>query len=256
MKSDDTNWTREQLLLTLNLYTKLPFGRLSKSTPEVRELAKILGRTDSAVAMKLVNFASIDPRLKQKGLSGTSKLDKIVWAEYMQNWDEMFFEGEEILAKKQNTTLAKLYNVDLDGYDKSEGKEIERVVKVRVYQQGFRAAVLTNYNNKCCITGIGMTELLVASHILPWSKGEAHRLNPENGFALNALHDKAFDRHLITITEDLTVKIAPVFYKHKEIESIQQNFINYDGKRIADANKFYPKTDFLKIHNEKFEVHL
>jgi len=70
-----------------------------------------------------------------------------------------------------------------------------------------------------------MPELIVASHIVPWSKDKGNRLSPQNGLALNTLHDKAFDRHLITITEDLKIKISPKFYKHKEVLSIKQNFI-------------------------------
>lgn len=254
MKEGQTLWTKEQLLLTINLYNKLTFGQLHARNPAVIELAGLVERNPNAVALKLVNFASLDPRLKQKGMEKTSKLDKIVWQEYMENWGELFFEGEKLLAKKQNTTIEKLYNIDLDKYDKREGKEVERLVKVRVDQEGFRGAVLTNFNNKCCITGIDMVDLLVASHIVPWSKDEKNRLNPANGLALNGLHDRAFDKHLITVTEDLTIKISSRFYQHKELESIHQNFIKYDGKQLNLPKKYYPDIEFLKMHNEKFKA--
>jgi len=38
-----------------------------------------------------------------------------------------------------------------------------------------------------------------ASHIVPWAEDERNRLNPRNGLCLNALHDRAFDRHLMWI---------------------------------------------------------
>ena len=61
-------------------------------------------------------------------------------------------------------------------------------MKTRVNQNVFRQIVLANYNKKCAITGIDIPDLLVASHIIPWSKNEEERLNPENGICLSALY--------------------------------------------------------------------
>lgn len=253
MKEGQSLWTKEQLTLAINLYTKLTFGSMHQTNPDIIELANIIGRSPGAVAYKLVNFASLDPRLKQKGMENVSKLDKQVWQEYMQNWDELYIEGEELLAKKKNIPVEKLYNIDLDNYEQSEGRDVVRSVKVRMDQERFRAAVFTNFNNQCCITGIKMMDLIVASHIVPWSKDSNNRLNPKNGLSLNAIHDKAFDKHLITVTEDLKIKISSKFYQHQNNESIKQNFINYDGKEIIAPKKFYPGSVFLKIHNDKFK---
>lgn len=49
-------------------------------------------------------------------------------------------------------------------------------------QSFFRKVVLAAYNSKCCVTGNPVEDLLVASHILPWSDFPQHRLNPKNGF--------------------------------------------------------------------------
>ena len=72
-----------------------------------------------------------------------------------------------------------------------------REVKTRVNQNVFRKIVLANYNGKCALTGIDISELLVACHIIPWSENEQERLNPENGICLSSLYDKAFDKGLI-----------------------------------------------------------
>lgn len=255
MKEGQTLWTKEESILAINLYSKIPFGVMHSRNPDIIELANLIGRSPSAVARKLGNFASLDPKLKERGIGGLpniSKLDEIVWNEYMQDWEEQFFEGEKLLAKKKHTTIEKLYEMDLDNLPVSEGKERERSIMVRVNQIEFRKIVLTNFNNKCCITGLNITELLVASHIVPWSKDKKNRLSPKNGLALNALHDKAFDRHLITVTEDLKIKISARFYKHKEILSIKQNFIDYDGQSLIAPKKFYPDAEFLRMHNEGF----
>jgi putative restriction endonuclease len=254
MKEGQTLWTKDELLLAINLYSKLTFGQMSQTNRDIIELAQLIGRTPASITYKLVNFASLDPRLSQKGMVNASKLDKEVWQEYMNNWDEVFFESEKLLAKKKHTTIEKTYEIDLENLPGIQGKERERLVMVRVNQSQFRRIVLTNFNNQCCITGIEILELLVASHIVPWSSDKINRLSPQNGLALNSLHDKAFDKHLITVTEDLKIKISPRFYKHKEILSIKQNFIDYDGKSLIAPKKFYPDIEFLKMHNDMFEV--
>ena len=252
MKEGQNLWTKDELMLAINLYNKLTFGQMSQTNRDIIELAHLLGRTPGSVTFKLVNFASLDSRLTQKGMVNASKLDKEVWKEYMNNWSEVFFEGEKLLAEKKHTTVEKLYNINLDEYKQKEGKEVERLVKTRVNQDAFRGAVLTNFNNQCCITGIGIIELIIASHIAPWSEDKLSRLSPQNGLALNSLHDKAFDRHLITVTEDLKIKVSPKFYKYKDVLSIKQNFLDFDGKSLIAPKKFYPDAEFLKIHNDKF----
>ena len=257
MKEGQKSWTKEESVLALNLYSKLLFGQMHARNPEIIELADLLDRTPSSVALRLVNFASLDPKLSKRGIKGmgnSSKLDQEVWNEYMHNWDEQFIEGEKLLAKKKHTTVEKLYSFDLDKVSTVlTGREKQRLISVRVNQSIFRRIVLTNYNNQCCITGISITELLVASHILPWSQDENNRLNPKNGLSLNTLHDKAFDNGLITITEDLKIKISSTFHKHKDIVSIKQNFIDFDGKDLIAPKKFYPDVEFLKVHNERFK---
>lgn len=42
-------WTREETLIAFALYCKIPFGKISKSNPEILEVANMLGRTGRAV---------------------------------------------------------------------------------------------------------------------------------------------------------------------------------------------------------------
>jgi len=124
MKQGQTLWTKDELTLAINLYTKLLFGQIHQGNPLIIELANLIGRTPGSVALKLVNFASLDPVLKQrsiKGMSNASKLDKEVWDEYMQRWDEKYMEGEVLLAQKKHTTVEKLYAINLDEYEENEG---------------------------------------------------------------------------------------------------------------------------------------
>ena len=105
MKEGQKLWTREELILAINLYCKTPFGRLYSRNPDVINLANLIGRTSNSVAYKLVNFASLDPTLQARGIKGASnasKLDKQIWGEFFNNWDSLPYESEQLLANFQN----------------------------------------------------------------------------------------------------------------------------------------------------------
>ena len=252
MKEGQKLWTRDELILGVNLYCKLPFGRLHRLNPEVINLANLIGRTPSSVAYKLVNFASLDPSLKIRGIKGASnasKLDAEIWNEFFNNWDILPYESEKLLANLENITVEKLNNIQEIGLPK-EGKTREQLVKVRVNQSFFRNSILASYNNTCCITGIKQPEFLIAGHIRPWSLDEKNRLNPQNGIAINALHDKAFESGLLTITTDYRIKISPILLKQKKSKSIENYFLKYDNQEMILPSRFLPDIEFLKYHNE------
>ena len=60
-------WTRDQLLLALRLYLHTPFGKLHANNPAIIDLARRIGRTPGALAMKSVNFANLDPAQAARG---------------------------------------------------------------------------------------------------------------------------------------------------------------------------------------------
>jgi putative restriction endonuclease len=255
MKEGQKLWTRDELILAINLYCKLPFGKMHGRNSRVKDLAKLIGRSPGAVSRKLTNLASFDPFLKARGIKGSTragKLDEIIWNEFYNNWDAAFEESEKLLIKFSHTTVAKLYKIDLSNIPK--GLDKYRWVKTRVNHYLFQEVVMSNYNNRCCITGIDNPELLIASHIAKWSKDENNRLNPMNGLCLNALHDKAFENGLITISaEDFTIKVSSLLKKKQNIESIKQNFLNIEGKAIKQPDKFLPSKELLVIHNNYFK---
>ena len=93
-------------------------------------------------------------------------------------------------------------------------------------------------------------EFLIAGHIKPWSIDEKNRLNPQNGIAINALHDKAFETGLMTITPDYKIKISTILYKQKKSKSIEDYFLKFDNQKIILPSRFLPDTEFLRYHNE------
>jgi len=253
MKKGQKLWTRDELILAINLYCKLPFGRLHNRNPEIINLAFLIGRTPSSVAYKLVNFASLDPSLKARGIKGASNAsnhDKEIWNEFFNNWESLPYESEKLLAKFERTSVEALNKIPEEELPK-EGKTREAIVKVRVNQSFFRATILAAYNETCCITGIQQPEFLIAGHIKPWGVDEKSRLNPRNGISINALHDKAFENGLITISTDLKIKISSVLKKQNKSETIQNYFLKYENRSIILPSRFLPDVEFLKYHNDK-----
>ena len=254
-------WSRNELLILLNLYEKIPFGKFDQSNPVLIDVAQRMERTPGSVAMKLSNLASLDARLAArgiKGLSGASALDRTVWNE--------FHAQHYALAPESEALLAELLTGDADNPIEVQPEAITLLrlpegptegtasVKVRRGQRYFRQAVLNAYNGRCAVTGLGIRDLLVASHIVPWNVAEQHRLDPQNGIALNARHDKAFDRGLITFDDELRLVCSPMVKDHYADRVVAENFEAYEGTSLRVPEEASgPKPEYLEWHrNEVF----
>lgn len=244
-------WTREELVLALNLYLKLPFGKMHSRTPEVINLANIIARTPSSIAMRLVNFASVDPYHQNRGIGGLpggKKQVEPIWEEFIDNKDDLLFESEKILAERESNSIDNKYADILTGIENFVGKSKMREVKVRVNQNVFRQIVLANYSGKCAISGIDIPELLVASHIIPWSINEKERLNPENGICLSSMYDKAFDKGFIGLDNNYSIIISRKLKQNIGKPYYQQYFSHLENKLISLPSKYHPKKDFIEFH--------
>src|SRR5690606_10015846 len=127
----------------------------------------------------------------------------------------------------------------------------EQLIRVRVNQSFFRRSVLAAYNNTCCITGIRQPEVLIAGHIRPWGIDEKNRMNPQNGVAMNALHDRAFETGLITISPDFRIRVSSILKGQSKLQTVREYFLEYENKPIILPTKFIPDTDFLEYHNKE-----
>jgi hypothetical protein len=90
--------------------------------------------------------------------------------------------------------------------------EAERLVRARIGQDIFRAALLEYWNATCPLTAITDKSLLRASHIVPWADctSDAQRLDAHNGLLLSALWDAAFDDGLLSFDDDGRVLVSPL----------------------------------------------
>ncbi|AGG05890.1 HNH endonuclease [Dehalococcoides mccartyi] len=248
------NWTREETILAFSLYCQTPFGRIHSNNPQVRLLASKLDRTPSAVSMKMCNFGRFDPALKSRNVSGLcngSKIDQIIWDEFSHDNESLIFEAAKIQEALTGTPISE--EIDLsDLPDLPEGDEKERIVFARVNQHFFRKVLLSSYDSKCCITGLNVPELLVASHIKPWqvSDSKTERTKPSNGLLLNALHDKAFDRGYISVDTNYRIMVSSKLAEYNSSDICRDWLLSFKGKQIFLPDRFVPEQRFLEYHND------
>jgi hypothetical protein len=253
--TSSTHWTHEQLKLAFHFYCQTPFGQFHSKNKKLIELAELIGRTPGALAMKCVNFASLDPsilRSGRKGLSNASQKDREIWDEFHADWDKLAGECEGILQhlrEEHGVPAPAIEHISDEVLDDTDytGETRKAIIERRHKQDFFRKAVLSSYHGRCCISGVSEQRLLVASHIVPWSKDKSNRLNPRNGLCLSALHDKAFDAYLFTLTDDFQVTLSPSLQKTSD-EFLKEVFWKIDGKSIELPERFEPDRKFLALH--------
>lgn len=246
-------WTRDELILTLSVYFQLPFGRLNHTTPEVKELARLIGRTENSAALRLVNFAACDPYIINSGRTGMIAgigVCKPIWDEFFDDRERLFGEAQRIKANYLHQSIEE--TLDINAGD-LEGRERTAIIKQRVNQAVFRSMILNNYEMRCAITGICIPDLLVAGHIIPWKNSTPQqKLNPENGICLSALYDKAFDKGLITISpDDYSIRLSSAILEYDSKDFYDQHFGSINNRKITLPIEHCPNRDFLAYHRDR-----
>jgi hypothetical protein len=128
-----------------------------------------------------------------------------------------------------------------------ENKKIE--IEARQKQSRFRKLVLKNFNHQCCISGITERELLIASHIVPWSSRIETRLDPANGLCLSILYDKLFDKGYMSFDEELRVIVTK--YRNQLSQDLQEILAAIEGRPMRTPRKYSIKQEYLAYHREE-----
>lgn len=247
-------WTKEEMILVLNLYLKMPFGKMHAGNIDVIKISQLIGRTPNAVALRLVNYASCDPQLKQRGIMGMShggKKCEEYWNEFAKEPERLLYESERILAQYEGISVEKKFERELKDIPSDIiGDNRLRQVKTRINQNVFRQMILANYDYKCAISGIDIPELLVASHIIPWSENHKERLNPENGICLSSLYDRAFDQGLIGFDDTCKVLFSERLSNNVGKDYYSKYFLPIYGRSLAETKKYSINPLFLEWHRD------
>lgn len=212
-------------------------------------LAKVLDRTPSSVAMKLVNLASLDPGITatgRKGLGNASENDRRIWQEFHDDWTALEEESGEVLGRLGFPETETASGPEL--VPPTGATSVEALVRTRRGQDFFRRAVLASYGGRCCMSGLAEPGLLLASHIVPWANDTENRLNPSNGLCLSALHDRAFDQGLIAVDPDYHVRVSPLLRDQGGDALVRTWLLDLEGTRIRLPERFLPGQEFLAWH--------
>ena len=216
-------WSKEETILAFDLYCKMSFGKISSTNKEIIELATLLERSPGSVALKMHNLAHFDPVLQKRNVTAMahgSKLDKEVWGEFSNDWEELSFQARKILARKKEEAVEGIL-ADAEIQTLPEGKAKDQIVRNRIGQHFFRMAVLNSYDNRCCITGLAIPDLLIASH-----------------------------EGLISITTDYRVIISSALKHSLKGNNMEDWLLEFAGKKIKMPSKFAPDKRFLEYHND------
>lgn len=258
VKSKGKSWSQDELVLVCNLYFSIPFGQMHARNPKVIAMAGILGRTPGSIAMKLVNFASLDPALQARGISGlrgVTQADRRVWEEFHSNWSVLATASEKLLSELISAQPAQARKLDLalPVFIPSPTHPTDTIatVRVRTMQTFFRKVVLAAYECRCCVTGNPVPELLIASHILPWSQFPEQRLNPQNGLCLAAHFDRAFDQGLITFGNNMELLLSSELRAYLPEKTLEREFLSVEGAPLRAPERFQPDKGFLDFHRRK-----
>lgn len=119
----------------------------------------------------------------------------------------------------------------------------------------FRTTIPKTYNYTCCISGMKIqtmnkAQMIDACHIIPFSV--SYNDTVSNGISLSPNLHRAFDRGLITIKEDYTVRVSPTIKDNNSVYSITQ----FDGEKIILPNNLnhYPSPESLLWHNREVYI--
>jgi len=249
-KRSMAKWTRDHTIVALSTYHSVPFNKANNNHPDIVSCSKIIDHTAVSVKMKIGNFGSLDPELAKRGivgLTGATNLDKEIWAEFYGDRQRLALETAAAIARLTNTSVEGFLD-EVEEKELPEGKVKPQVTNTRVNQWFFRRSILGIYDKCCCVTGLRIPKLLVASHIVPWAKDLKNALNPENGLCLNSFHDKAFDSGLITISADYKVQLSPRLKDFPSNDATVIFFQEFDGTKILLPERHYPNGEFLEYH--------
>lgn len=239
------NWSADEVREALALYLVTDFGRFHSRNPDIITLAGRLGRTPGSVALKLTNLAALDDSLPQKGMANASSTDRHVWAEFLADPTAV----ERSFARQTTPTAAAPGLAEAPMQFDHRGGARPILTQARVGQDLFRRTVLTSYRHRCALTGLDDARLLNASHIVGWAEAPDQRMWPTNGLCLNALHDRAFDRHLISFDHDLRLLISP-----RLPDATRAALERGTTGRLAVPARFHPDPALLAQHREQFEA--
>lgn len=242
------HWRREDVIVAYALYCVTPLNKINPSNKVIQQVSARLGLPIGSLVLRMRNFQFLDPAGAGeggKGMSHVAKMDRQIFEEFQNDWGSLsaLAEGASGLALFEGTPEKGAKPI-------SSLTERNKVSRERHF---FRASVFAAYENRCCITGLTLPALLVASHIRPYSRcrTSSDRTDPRNGLLLSTLHDRAFDQGLITVTKAYVIKVSQKIKDHANDSFTKSCLSDLEGRKIILPRGFLPDPDCLEYHNDE-----
>ncbi len=131
---------------------------------------------------------------------------------------KFFFKRKHAILPYEITRLPEQMTIADSILPPEYSTQQQRFVNTRVGQGAYRKRIIHRWEYECAVTGFNHLEVLVASHIVPWSQADdVERLDVHNGILLSPTYDALFDRHLVTFEDSgkiiLSNRIEPQAFK-------------------------------------------
>ena len=186
-------WSRDELILALDLYRRHDGRDPGDTHPDVVALSALLRemaggsglatfRNANGVAMKLMNFRSLDTNFTRgggKGLNAASKLDKAVWTEFSTDRQALAVAAE-LLRQGVMIDLDEDIRDEIQSYEASEGR-----VSYRLHKHLERDRKIVALKKSLALKQLGKLECEACSFDFMVTYGErgagyieAHHVNP------------------------------------------------------------------------------
>ena len=165
---------------------------------------------------------------------------------------KFFFKKKGVYLPVQPDSFMAKYILEepTDEYRFKLPNETERkgLVTSRIGQGAYRKRIIHRWEYQCAVTGFNKIDVLIASHILPWSQANnEERLDVHNGILLSPTYDALFDKHFISFDTKGKIILSD------KIETAAFEKVGVTGtesiKKFSDYNQFY-----LEKHREKLII--
>jgi len=228
------------------------FGKIVEIKDSAGSSEKI--RSKPAIGIIDLGYRFVDPILQSdlEFFEWKFKQRGSTWEHFFQQYGMNEITSTDFInllniGLKSDENFCTDFQLDLDDRNKdysADDKIALRKIRGNDHRK-FAQQVKLNYQRTCAISGIRVSDFLVASHIIPWSKDENNRKNPANGICLSTLLDKAFDKGYLTINSDYEVVVSNrTSVDHALFEYLKQ----YEGKKIQLPKNSKPDLSFLAWH--------
>ncbi len=203
-----------------------------------RKYERYIGRKiDYKELIIFLDFANYEIYFEEKS-SYNNHIDKLKIKNAKREIDKVI--------KKAKRECAKNNIENINAY-------IETMLSVRnnSIQKKFRKDLFIEFDNKCAICDINKKELLIASHIIPYSKCKdvKQMIDHNNGLLLCSMHDCLFDKNLISFNEKTgkieIVNNSKLNRKLFDLLNIDSN-ISLNSKHMNKKRKYYLSKHHIK----------